>query len=271
LIVSGDTIANYATERLRNDGHRFPVLVTVSPIRNAAGDVVGLLGISKDMSAPRQLEEQQRRLALLEDRERIGMELHDGAIQSLYAVGLGLEAVSQVLERSPALARERLVQARDQVNATMREVRNYVFDLRPDTFQQHGLAAGMAALARELEINTLVDVELDVAEEAKGSFSPERANEIFQVAREALANISRHACATRVWVVLRPSPAGWVLRVTDNGVGLDPTRAHEAGFGLRNMHERARRLGAILTISQLSKGGTQVELVVASDTGDIAA
>jgi PAS domain S-box-containing protein len=271
LIERGDTIANYETERLRQDGRRLPVLVTVSPIRNAAGDVVGLLGISKDMSAHRQLEEQARRLALLEDRERIGMELHDGAIQSLYAVGLGLEAVAQVLERGPSLARERLVQARDHVNDIMREIRNYVFDLRPDTFEQHGLVAGIAGLARDIEINTLVDVELDVAEEADRAFTPERTKEIFQVAREAFANVARHASATRLHVLLRPDDEGWILRVADNGVGLDPARAGEAGFGLRNMRERARRLGGALTLSSLAEGGTEVKLVVASDTGAAAA
>src|SRR5258708_6571240 len=218
LIEHGDTIANYETERLRKDGQRIPVLVTVSPIRAPSGDVLGILGISKDMSAHHQLEQQERRLALLEDRERIGMELHDGAIQSLYAVGLGLESVAQVLERSPDLARERLVQTRDQVNGIMHEIRNYVFELRPDTFEQHGLVAGLAALARDLEINTLVDLELDIAEEAGRVFSPERAKEVFQVAREALSNVARHASATRACMTLRPVDARWFLRIAYNGV-----------------------------------------------------
>jgi PAS domain S-box-containing protein len=271
LIERGDTIVNYETERLHKDGRRLTVVVTVSPIRTAAREVVGLLGISKDMSAHRQMEEQQRRVALLEERERIGMELHDGAIQALYAVGLGLEAVAQVLERDPSLARERLVQAGDQVNGIMREIRNYVFDLRPDTFEQHGLVAGIAGLARDLEINTLADVELEVAEDAGRAFSLERDREVFQVAREALANVARHASATRVCVALHPVEGRWLLRVADNGVGLDSARGGEAGFGLRNMRERARRMGAVLTVGGLSHGGTEVRLLVGSDTGAVAA
>jgi signal transduction histidine kinase len=163
------------------------------------------------------------------------------------------------------------MQARDQVNAIMREIRNYVFDLRPDTFEQHGLVAGIAGLSRDIEINTLVDVELDVAEQADTAFGPERTKEIFQVAREALANVARHASATRLYVVLRPDHEGWLLRVADNGVGFDPARAGEAGFGLRNMRERARRIGGALTVSPLAEGGTEVKLVVASDTGAMAA
>jgi PAS domain S-box-containing protein len=271
LIEHGDTIANYETERLRKDAERIPVLVTVSPIRSASGDVLGILGISKDMSAHHQLEQQRHRLALLEDRERIGMELHDGAIQSLYAAGLGLESVAQVLERSPSVALERLVQARDQVNGVIREIRNYVFDLRPDTFEQRGLVAGLAALARDLEINTLMDVEVDIAEEAGCVFSPERAKEVFQVAREALTNVVRHASATRLCIALRLVDRDWVLRIADNGVGLDPSRTVDSGFGLRNMCERARRMGGTLSVAGSRGAGTEIKLLIASDREEIAA
>ncbi len=182
-----------------------------------------------------------------------------------------LESVAQVLERSPDIARERLVQARDLVNGIMREIRNYVFDLRPDTFEQHGLVAGLAALARDLEINTLVDLELDIAVEADQVFSPERAKEVFQVAREALANVARHSSATRACITLRPVDGRWVLRIADNGVGLDPARADGPGFGLRNIRERARRMGGVLTVTGRPHEGTEVKLVVASDKGVMAA
>ena len=271
LVESGDTIANYATERLRKDGQRIPVLVTVSPIRATPGDVIGLLGISKDMSTQRQLEQQERRLALLEDRERIGMELHDGAIQSLYAVGLGLEAVAQVLECDPGLARERLMRARDHVNGIMREIRNYIVDLRPNTFESHGLLAGITALARELEVNTLIHVQLELDEEADRSFSPEQARDMFQIAREALSNIARHASATHVHLVLRQVRDGWVLRVVDDGIGLEGATAADGGFGLRNMRERARRLNGSLTARGLPEGGTEVELTLSGKTGAVAA
>jgi signal transduction histidine kinase len=223
------------------------------------------------MSTHQQLEEQQRRLALFEDRERIGMELHDGAIQSLYAVGLGLESVTQVLERSPAIARERLLHAREQVNAIMREIRNYIVDLRGDTFEKHGLQTGLAALTRDLEINTLIDVELDIAQGVDAAFSRDRAEAVFQIVREALANVARHASATRVEVRLHQPGDHWVLRVVDNGVGIDPVRTSEAGFGLRNMHERARRMNGALTVRRLPEGGTEVNLLVASDVGQVAA
>ncbi len=270
MLASGEIVANYETERLRKDGQRIPVVVTGSPIRNAAGDIVGILGISKDMSAHRQLEEHKRRLALLEDRERIAMELHDGVIQSLYAVGLGLEAVAQVLETDPPLARMRLAQARDSINAVMEEVRNYIFGLRPDTFETQGLVAGLGALAEELRINALVNLDVDLAEGADLAFGAQRALEIFQVAREALANVARHSAATRASLSLRPEGRCWVLRVWDNGVGFDPDSVGSAGFGLSNMRERARRLGGDIKVTSQPGEGTEVRLVVPIHGGEEA-
>lgn len=267
LRARGEALTNYETERRHKDGRRIPVVVTVSQIRNAAGEIVAFLGISKDMSAHRQLEAQERRLALLEDRERIGMELHDGAIQSLYAVGLGLEAVAQVLEADPTLARARLVLARDSVNAVIQEIRSYIFGLRPDTFERQGLVAGLAGLAQELKINALVELELDLADDARSAFSTEQAAELFQIAREALANVGRHAAAKRATLSLRPDADGWALRIWDDGVGFEPATVARVGFGLDNMRERARRLSGDLRITSRPGQGTEVRLVLPGTPG----
>lgn len=258
----GGVIANYETERLRRNGERIPVVVTVSPIRSTAGDIIGMLGISKDMSTHRQLEEQDRRLALLEDRERIGMELHDGAIQSLYAVGLGLEAVAQVLERDPTLARERLIRARDSLNDVIEEIRGYIVGLRPDSFEQKGLIAGLRALAQALKVTTLIETDLDVDDAAGTIFSAERAAEIYQLTHEALANVSRHASASRASVSLRPDGDAWLLRVWDDGVGFEAAAMPHRGFGLHNMRERARRLGGELSVTSRPGQGTDVRLTL---------
>lgn len=266
-LKKGELLINYEVDRIRKDGTRIAVVVTGSPIRNAAGEIVGILGISKDMSARRQIEEQERRLALLEDRERIGMELHDGAIQSLYAVGLGLEAAAQVLESDPPLARERLSHARDAVNGVIREIRNYIFGLRPDASSERGLVEGLCELGRELKINSLVDFEADVSSQAELAFSTKRAQELFQIAREALANVGRHAAAGRAGLSLQPHGDRWMLRIWDNGVGFDPAARLSAGFGLGNMRERSRRLGGQMQVVSRPGEGTEVVLALPGDGG----
>ncbi len=244
LFGRGEPLPNHETERLRNDGRRIAVMVTGSPIRDAAGEIAGILGISRDMSVRRQVEEQQRRLSVLEDRERIAMELHDGAIQSLYAVGLGMEAVAQVLDADPALARDRLVQARDGLNQVIRDIRGYIAGLQTDAFEVRGLVAGLTELARDVEVNALAACEVAVAPEAETAFGPDAAGDIYQIAHEALSNVVRHAGASRAGLSLAPAREGWELRIWDNGPGFDPASPRPASaHGLRNMQARATRLG----------------------------
>jgi PAS domain S-box-containing protein len=263
----GQTVSNYVTERVRKDGRRVVVAVTDAPIRNAAGEIIGAVNITKDMSLWRQMEEQERQLVLFRERDRIAMELHDGVIQSLYAVGLGLETVAQVIESDPSLALTRLAQARESVNEVIREIRNYIFGLRPDTFETRGLEAGLLALAQELKVNALIDLELDLSENVASAFSPEQAQEIFQIAREGLANVMRHASATRASLSLQLHGGQWVLVIRDNGIGFDPATMSTTGFGLSNMRERARRLGGKLSITSAPGQGTEIRVSLPAGGG----
>ncbi|MDE3076637.1 MAG: PAS domain S-box protein [Chloroflexota bacterium] len=262
LVVDGDTLVNIEVERIRKDGQLIPVVVTGSPIQNAVGTVVGVLGISKDMSGHRQLERQQRRLALLEDRERIGMELHDGAIQSLYAVGLGLEATAQVVESNPSLALNRLAQARDNVNRVIAEIRNYILGLRGDTFARSGLAAGLAELAHELQANTSTHVDADIQPSVDRGLDQAAAEDVYQIAREALANVARHSGATAATVSVHRNGKCWRLQVRDNGRGFDAALPNGGGFGLGNMRARAQRLGAEFQLTTDVGGGTAIQVLI---------
>lgn len=260
--VTRKPLISHQTDRLRKDGRRIGIVVTGSPIVNTAGDIVAFLGISKDMSAHRQIEAQERRLAVFEDRERIGMELHDGAIQSLYAVGLGIEAVGQVIESNPVLARERLDQARDAVNDVIREIRSYIVDLRPDAFGTGGLVHGINVLAAETRRNTKIETSVEISPLADRALTADQAQQIFQIVREALSNISRHAAARRVQISLQIDHGAWNLAVTDDGAGFDPAMRQSGGFGLRNMQERSRRLSGTLMVDSHPGAGTTVRLTL---------
>ena len=100
------------------------------------------------------LHEQVKRLAVVEERERIGQELHDGIIQSLYAVTLSLEDVETLMTEDPAEARARVDRAIDAVQASISDIRNFVLGLRPHLLERSDLVGGLAALADELRLNT---------------------------------------------------------------------------------------------------------------------
>jgi signal transduction histidine kinase len=207
-----------------------------------------------------------RLLALLRERERIAMDLHDGVIQSLYAVALGLGARARALDGNAETTREALRKAVAHINAVIQEVRNYIFDLRLGEQAARGVRAGLEALAAEMRINALVQPELAVDPTIDLRLPPEAAANLLQVAREATANVIRHAGATAVQVTLEQEGPVLALTVRDNGRGFNPAAlTHEGppgagGQGLHNMAERARLLGGRLVVRSEPGQGTTIRL-----------
>ncbi|MBI3961250.1 MAG: GAF domain-containing sensor histidine kinase [Deinococcus sp.] len=254
LIVKGRTIgALYLTEKRRADGF--------SP---SDEDVVSMLAAHAAIAIENtQLYAQTQRLAVLEERERIGMDLHDGAIQSLYAVGLALEDCAGQLEQEPARVQQRLGKAIDNLNGIIRDIRNYIFGLHPQALDGRHLRQSLATLVAELKINALANTTLSIDEDLDGQLSAEQALQLLHLAREALANILKHARASAVQVRLTTAGSRLVLSVHDNGVGFDPARAEgEAHHGLRNMQERALALGGTLRIESARGQGTTVAVEI---------
>ena len=205
------------------------------------------------------LYRQARRLAVLEERERIGMDLHDGIIQSIYAVGLTLEYTRMLVREEPEGVEKRMEEAIDGLNAVIRDIRSYILDLQPARYQSANLADGLGMLVREFKANTLTEAELQVDPEALEALSVEATNTLFHIAQEALANTGKHAQATRVLVSLQREDSRLLLRVIDNGRGFDMDQEPRAlGHGLSNMRERARQAGGELMIGSSAGEGTTV-------------
>ena len=197
-----------------------------------------------------------QRLVLLEDRERIGRELHDGAIQALFAVGMGLQGVA-ITTTDPAL-RSRLEGAVGQIDEVIRDLRNYIFGLRPGLAADRGPGRALEELAQQLEdqhgVSCAVDIDQAVAARLAAS-----AADILQVAREALSNVGRHSGASTCRVSLRQEPGFAVLEIEDDGRGFvrDSTAG---GWGLRNLDERAAAMGGSLEVASVPGEGTAVTL-----------
>jgi signal transduction histidine kinase len=205
------------------------------------------------------LQGELQRLALLEDRERIAKELHDGAIQALFAVGMGLQG-SAALAASEEL-RGRLQDAVEEVDRVIRDLRNYIFGLRPGILADRQLDQALQRLCEEFQertgVVTVAQVDPQVAAELAS-----QAGDIVQLAREALSNVSRHAQAATCRVSLYRDEAGRVLEVDDDGRGFDPTRTTGAGQGLRNLTERAERLGGQAQIESIPGQGTRIRVSI---------
>ncbi|MBK7216144.1 MAG: GAF domain-containing sensor histidine kinase [Candidatus Promineofilum sp.] len=202
---------------------------------------------------------QLERLAVLEERTRIGMDLHDGVIQSIYAVGLTLESTRLALPEGADEAMTLLDASIAGLNDAIRDIRNFILDLRPRRFAGD-VQQGMAQLVREFQANTMVPVSMSIPEQLDDVPLP-LGRAIFLTTQEALANVARHARAKRVDVALHTSAGRVVLKVQDDGRGFDThNEALRIGHGLANMQARAEGLGGAFTIRSQPGAGTAVIL-----------
>ncbi len=209
------------------------------------------------------LYEQVGRLVVVEERTRIGMDLHDGVIQSIYAVGLTLESVRLMLADDSREEADRLLDvAINGLNDTIRDIRNFILDLRPHRFQGN-LKAGLARLVREFQANTMVAVNFVAEPEELVDLQTPLARAIFFTTQEALANVARHARAKQVEIALRRTQNGVTLCVRDDGRGFDlRLKSASVGHGLSNMRARAEELHGSFQLESAPGKGTAVTLTL---------
>ncbi|MFS8204749.1 GAF domain-containing protein [Streptomyces sp. CWNU-52B] len=206
--------------------------------------------------------EDAEEIAVLQDRDRIARDLHDLAIQRLFATGMTLQSAGRFIEHSEAS--ERVSRAVDDLDETIKIIRSTIFGLRS---REGGTAPGLRAravrvageaatvlgFAPSLRMEGLVDTEVP----------KETADHVVAVLSEALTNVARHARATRVAVVLETDGREVRLTVSDNGVGIPPEGRRS---GLRNMAERAEQSGGELRLGSPDGDGTT--LVWCAPVGD---
>jgi signal transduction histidine kinase len=195
-------------------------------------------------------------LAVLEERDRISKELHDGVIQSIYSVGLSLQGAMALIHRDPDATRTRIDEAIGTLDDVVRDVRSYIFALQPRTVEERGLKGGIEELVRDLEVNALSEATVQLSEPAL-SMVPEAARgDFIQIVRGILSNIARHARASQVWVACTVREGRTiVMTIEDDGVGFDPATVRR-GDGLSNIEERAKRIDGEIIISKRDPKGT---------------
>lgn len=217
------------------------------------------------------LHEKVRGLAVVEERERIARDLHDGVIQAIYGVALSLEDVPSIMATEPEEAAARVDHAIDSLNLTIREIRNFILGLRSELLHGADLLAGLATLASEFSATGATDVELVLAispEVAMRIPTPHRV-QLLQMAREALSNAARHARAGRTHVGLRVEGDELLLTVQDDGIGFDPLAARSTGhLGLTNLRDRAAAFGGSIAIESTLGSGTTLTIRIPINAGE---
>ena len=199
-----------------------------------------------------------RDLALVEERERIAMDLHDTVIQQLFAIGLSLEATAKRV--GDADAEQRLHAAVEDLDATIKRIRSTIFTLgTAATPSGPGLRERLLDVVAETTafLPNRPRVQFDGPVDAVAG--PSGADDLVAACRELLSNVVRHADAQHVDVLVAVVGGGVAVRVEDDGVGLDDSASGRGGLGLRNLAARAQRVGGTFRIARRPQGGTSAE------------
>jgi signal transduction histidine kinase len=207
-------------------------------------------------------EEKIREAASQEERHRLARDLHDSIKQQIFVMHTAAATAQARFDADPAGSRAAIDQVRDSAREAMAEMEAMLDQLRAAPLENNGLVEALKKQCEALRFRTGADVQLSVGELPPSETLPVGAQQvIFRVAQEALANVGRHARATRVTVTLESSPISVQLRVDDDGIGFDPEQ-HAAGMGLGNMRSRVDAVGGRVAITSEPGKGTLVRVSI---------
>jgi len=243
---------------LHHDGRQIPVEIALSPLSGeVAATVATLRDVTERLETSALLLEARTRLEVLDDRDRIARDLHDSVIQRLFAAGLHLQASTgrpDTTQRVSAIV--------DEIDEAIREIRGVIFTLQRPSQLESGLAEALRVSLGEAARVLGHRPTLRLAG-ILSTVPEELSSELLTVLREALMNVAKHAHATKTEVMLDVGPEFVTLVVADDGVGLpQPGSVLSGGLGIRNITERASRLGGQATFSAGELGGTDLRWAV---------
>ncbi|MFO0774744.1 MAG: PAS domain S-box protein [Nitrospiraceae bacterium] len=258
-------ISQYHDERrlIRKNGGFLWVHVTVSPLVFTGGEERLSVAIVQDVTA-RKLAEQalaQRERDLrqaMDDREQVSQDLHDGILQSLYAVGLSLDTTGRLVGRAPHRAKRTLSGSISQLNRTIQEIRSFITTLSLDLLGAAHFTQALKAVVASFCTAGCARCDILISPAAGRRLARAHCVHLLNIVREAVSNSVRHGRASRVRIGLRTLKDGIQLSVTDNGSGFAPRKTTKHGYGLRNMRARADKLGGLLRIVSRPDRGTRI-------------
>jgi signal transduction histidine kinase len=197
----------------------------------------------------------------LEERTRLGRDLHDGIIQSLYAAGMGLASIRLTLPADQTEVSTRLEQTRAILNEAIQDLRNFITGLEPEALKQKTFGQAVTSLLGTMQSARPLATTVEIDDRLASRLSLVQRVHALQVIREAVSNAVRHGQAESVSVILHEHEGAAEFEITDDGRGFDPNAATSVGFGMNNLFERARDLDGELILDSALGKGTRIKLI----------
>jgi PAS domain S-box-containing protein len=239
----------YEKRYVRKDGEIVWVSVRASCLNVHGADAPLLLAVVEDITERKQA---------LADRERLSQDLHDNILQSLYAVGMQLEAGKLLAGKAPRKSKQHVGQAIGQLNHLVNEVRQFISGLTRRTAPTLDFAIAMKQLVASFSSEQHAAPALEIDHTALDAITPAIGEQLLNITREALSNSTRHAYASYRSVSVSCTDGHLELRIADDGVGFAPARKRRRGHGLANMAARARTMRARFSLESAPGSGTRI-------------
>ena len=261
-IKRGESVDHYETLRRRKDGRLIDISVTVSPIRDAEGKIIGASKVARDITGRKRLEREILEISEREQR-RIGQDLHDGLCQHLAGIELMSQVLEQKLVRRSKAAAGRAGDIARNVRDAISHTRLLARGLSPVTLESEGLMSALHELALNTEKIFRVACRFDCDPPVLVTDYP-AATHLFRLAQEAVSNAIKHGRAKRILIRLKEERGRMILSIIDNGTGFPAQIPKSKGMGLRIMQSRAGMIGGTLAFERNAGGGASVTVTAPS-------
>ncbi len=249
-----NVLAAYYRQRLE--------LVTAGVVASVLLLVLARLWHSRVRLREQVLDHQRREV---ESRERMMLELHDGAIQSIYAVGMNLERSREQVDQDPVAAKRTIASAAAHLNLVIQDVRNFIAGHANVPRGEREFIAEIESLVPEATNVDATQFQLDIDPAVVRDLNPDQALHLLRIAREGVSNVLRHAYAAKAHVSLQRTPTGGVrLEISDDGIGMREDAAQSRGLGLHHIGARGQKLAGRTSIESAPGRGTRIVVEVPS-------
>jgi signal transduction histidine kinase len=203
------------------------------------------------------LHGQARRLAAVEERQRLARELHDSVSQALYGISLGAQTARTLLDRDPAAVAQPLDYVLELTQAGLAEMRALIFELRPESLESEGLVVALEKQASAVRARQRLNIDLTLCPEPEW-LSLDAKEALYRIAQESMHNTVKHAQADWIGLRLDMTDKALVLEIVDDGNGFDTNETFPGHLGLISMRERITKLGGTLALDSQPGAGTTV-------------
>lgn len=256
-IRSGESVDHYETIRRRKDGRLIDISVTVSPIRDKDGNIIGASKVARDITERKRLEKEIIEISNRE-QQRIGQDLHDGLCQELTGIEMMCQVLEQRLSRKSKSEAKRAAEISEHMRRAIAHTRKLARGLFPVELEINGFVSALHELADHAQQLFKIECRFESAELVSIQDNV-AATHLYRIAQEAVNNAVKHGRAKHIMISLKTSGERVALTVADNGIGFADESRKDSGMGLYTMKYRASVIGAALQIQSINgKGATVV-------------